>query len=315
MQTLTHESEVLHVSYRPDGKELCTCTLGGAITFWDIEAARVSHSISERMPQGRLSTSRTRARAVNFSVAAYSACGGYILAAGDAKYVCVYDVATQRLLKRFTITKNKTLDGVLDQRDSRMMTEAGNVELIEDGDEAGNARHVGARKQDASERRTPPIMRVMDVQFAPTGRSFSCATTQGVVVYSLDDYLLFDPFDLEVGVTPDAVRELCDKQEWTRALVFSLRIGENGLKVHVMNAMPSDAATIELVLRDLPTKYLDRLLKFLVVYTTGRRLEFALEWVRLLVKVHGRYVLLIFTFHTIIAIGSSRKTRISFRAL
>jgi len=49
-------------------------------------------------------------------------------------------------------------------------------------------------------RKAHPELRCKALQFSPGGRQFAVATTEGLVQYSLDDTLVFDPFELgEVG--------------------------------------------------------------------------------------------------------------------
>jgi len=38
------------------------------------------------------------------------------------------------------------------------------------------------------------------------------------LIYSLDIGLMFDPFQLELGVTPDTVRETLDKHDYAKGI-------------------------------------------------------------------------------------------------
>lgn len=48
----------------------------------------------------------------------------------------------------------------------------------------------------ASKRATRPEIRAKALQFSPSGRAFAVACTEGLLVYSLDDSLVFDPYEL-----------------------------------------------------------------------------------------------------------------------
>ena len=50
-----------------------------------------------------------------FTSIAYSADGTCLLAGGNSKYVCIYEISQQILLKKFQISFNRSLDGVLDE--------------------------------------------------------------------------------------------------------------------------------------------------------------------------------------------------------
>ena len=49
-----------------------------------------------------------------------------------------------------------------------------------------------------------PVVRTKFLKIAPTGRSFATATTEGVLVYSIDESFIFDPTDLDIDVTLEA---------------------------------------------------------------------------------------------------------------
>ena len=70
-------------------------------------------------------------------------------AGGASKFVCLYDVTERIMLRRFQISANRSLDGVLDQLNSRNVTDAGPLQLIDDApsddDELLPAAAGGAR--------------------------------------------------------------------------------------------------------------------------------------------------------------------------
>lgn len=56
-----------------------------------------------------------------FTSIVYSADGTCLLAGGNSKYVCIYEISQQILLKKFTISFNRSLDGVLDEVSSALL--------------------------------------------------------------------------------------------------------------------------------------------------------------------------------------------------
>lgn len=92
------------------------------------------------------------------------------------------------------------------------MTEAGPLDLIEDVDsdaEDGIDKQthgsLGYNLPGSMPNRGRPVIRTKSLQISPTGRSFGAATTEGVLIYSLDDSFIFDPTDLDVDVTPEVL--------------------------------------------------------------------------------------------------------------
>lgn len=92
------------------------------------------------------------------------------------------------------------------------MTEAGPLDLIdddnsdmEDGVDKQTRGRLGFDLPGSMPNRGRPIVRTKCLRIAPTGRSFSAATTEGVLVYSIDDNFIFDPTDLDIDVTPEVL--------------------------------------------------------------------------------------------------------------
>ena len=120
-ESLQHSTDVVCVAIRPDGKEICTGSIGGLLTFWDVEDAKLKFEIDGRrdIAGGRKMNDRmtadNNAASRYFTSVCYSADGSCILAGGNSKYVCIYEISQQMLLKKFQVTFNRSLDGVLDE--------------------------------------------------------------------------------------------------------------------------------------------------------------------------------------------------------
>lgn len=84
----------------------------------------------------------------------------------------------------------------------------------------------GVQRGDKSSRRVAPELRTKCVRFSPTGRAWAAAATEGLLIYSLDDFVVFDPFDLDESVTPTEARRASAAGQHTKAvLVRSVRCG------------------------------------------------------------------------------------------
>ena len=71
-----------------------------------------------------------------------------------------------------------------------------------------------------------------------TGRAWAATTTEGLLIYSLDSNLVFDPFDLEMDITPANVKSTLAKGEYSTALMLSFRLNEKGLIQEVLENTP-----------------------------------------------------------------------------
>lgn len=113
-------------------------------------------------------------------------------------------------MRRFQISHNLSFDGVLDFLNSKKMTEAGPMDLIEDdnsdeedGIDKQSRGNLGYDLPGSRPNRGRPIIRTKSLSIAPTGRSFAAATTEGVLIFSVDESFIFDPTDLDIDVTPE----------------------------------------------------------------------------------------------------------------
>ena len=299
-EPLTLQADVLHVAVRPDSKQIAVATLDGELTFWSLADATQESGVSGRRDAsgGRLLTDRrtaaSSAGSKAFNSIAYSVDGTCLLAGGNSKYLCLYSIGTLTLLKKFTVSVNLSLQGTQEYLNSRLLTEAGPAGLVDTTGEASDPEDrpdrtlPGATRGDASGRRILPTVRVSSVSFAPTGRSFCAASTEGLLVYSLDQTVQFDPFDLDVSITPATTLETLKKGSYLLALVMAFRLNERSLVRSVYERIPH--RSIRLVVREVPAVYLPRLLRFVAqeVEATAH-LEFNLLWIEALLSEHGMW--------------------------
>ena len=52
-----------------------------------------------------------------------------------------------------------------------------------------------------------------------SGNSWAATTTEGLMIYSLDENILFDPFELTEEITPISVEKAKNDKEYLKALV------------------------------------------------------------------------------------------------
>jgi periodic tryptophan protein 2 len=299
---LQGESEVLAIAVRPDGKEVAASSLKGQIAFWNIKDAIQTSSIEGRndLASGRRVADRmTAANAAvgrSFNSVCYTADGACILAGGNSKFVCIYDVSSSILLKRFQISQNNSLDGMKEFLNSKHMTEAGPKQLLDDVseedsdvEERKDKSLPGSTKADLSKRTTMPEIRTKCVKFSPNGRSWAAAATEGLLIYSLDDGIHFDPFDLELDITPANIFHTLRQKEYLKALVMSLRLNEKYVIERIYHGIPP--LDVPHVAKELPSKYLEQMLKFIAARVeTSKHIEFHILWASQLFKYHTMYM-------------------------
>ena len=70
------------------------------------------------------------------------------------------------------------------------------------------------------------------------GRAWGATTTEGLLIYSLDHQVVFDPYDLEMDITPSSVRKTLEKKEYSSSLMLAFRLNEKDLIQEVIESIP-----------------------------------------------------------------------------
>jgi periodic tryptophan protein 2 len=190
IETLQHGSEVVSLDFHPNSKDLVTTTLAGQVYTWNAEEGDLKGVMDckDDIKGGRLrddrNTAKTSTKNKHFNSLKISPNGAFVLGGGSSKNVCLYDIHHKILLRRFVLTHNRSLDGVLDKLNSKAIGQFGADHEIEM--ESDEEQLQGARKDKVVKRNTKLAIRVKNVLFSPDGSSFACATTEGLIIYSLD---------------------------------------------------------------------------------------------------------------------------------
>lgn len=170
------------------------------------------------------------------------------------------------------------------------MTEFGNIALIEERDklEGGNIKIKlpGTLKNDIASRNFKPEVGVNCIRFSPNGQQWAAASTEGLLIYSLDKGIVFDPFHMSVEVTPKAARNLIIEKEYSAALVMALKLNELTITQEIIEQIPHKQ--IELVLDSMPDIFVHRIAEIVAKMLQSHHIEFYLRWTCSLLTKFGR---------------------------
>lgn len=114
--------------------------------------------------------------------------------------------------------------------------------LVENRDELEggnvNLRLPGVQKGDMASRNFKPEVNVFSVRFSPSAQSWAAATTEGLLIYSLDRGIVFDPLNLSLEVTPKAARECLQQHQYSTALLMAMKLNEVKLIEEIIEQIP-----------------------------------------------------------------------------
>lgn len=247
MIALEHESDVLSAAWRSDGREVAVACLSGTVAVWgtgDIGLSAADYTLLRSIDLKRDIYHDRPLSGAHVRSLSYSLDGQLLFVAGAFPFVGIYDADSRVLLRRFALstTVRKSQGG-------------------EERGDGGSSRCIAA---------------------SPTGRSFAVLNGEGLLVFSRDarqdSSSSFDPYDLDMDVTPERVLQLVAEDDFGRALTMSCRLNISSLVCRVMEAVPRER--IDLIVRSLHVKYHAQLLTALLSTMSSPcpRLEFCLEW-------------------------------------
>jgi periodic tryptophan protein 2 len=278
--------DVVCAAFRQDGLELAVGLLDGSLHFWDPKEVQELGSIDGRQDiwagRGALDVRRAGRQASHFEAVAYASGGEAVLAvAAGSRFVLMYGVASKTLLKRFVLSENATIEGVLEVQNSRLLTDFGPVAEVA-------PERAALLKRQQTLPGAPGSVLSRDVAVNPSGDEFCALTSEGVHVFRLDFQMVLDAPGLSLEDTPEAVREaLVDARDPTRALAVSLGL-DSSVTPLVLPLIR--AAHVPLVASSVPVGYLPRLLTLLAeqINLDKPDLHLYLLWIRWLLGSNFR---------------------------
>uniref|UniRef100_T2MD28 Periodic tryptophan protein 2 homolog n=1 Tax=Hydra vulgaris TaxID=6087 RepID=T2MD28_HYDVU len=301
-ETITIGSNVTAIAFRPDGYEIAVSALDGEIKFWQPNILMEVGSIEGRkdLGTGRKKTDLVTAKHLTsgrcFTSLCYSADGQCVLAGGRSKYVCIYHVEQQILLRRFGISSNRSLDGMMRYLHSKNISSAGAIDMIDldkqsddDDDSKNDISLPGVKKGDMCSRKVQPEIQTKCLRFSPTGRQWSAATTEGLLIFSLDGSLTFRPEDLDIDVTLERITQLITEKNFALALNYAFRLNEHKQLEEVVESIPiCDIAVISKSIRE---DYISKMICFVgKQLEASKHIQFYLTWTKHLLSSRGVYI-------------------------
>lgn len=325
LDVFAHQTVVLTVAIRADGRELCAGTLGGKLMIWDpVKGGGAAGSggnrlgrISEIDIRGdlyggrhsgdpRLLSTQKKMSQFHATSIAYTPDGEYLMAAGTSMFVCLYDLSGGKLLKRYPLSSNLDIAGTRRSKlNSKLVAraEAGGgapLEALSADFDLSDDDEVHDKKLSALvlRRQRTILDEAKMIRMCPTGRGWSVAVgSLGAMVFHVREGMIFDPLDLDIDVTPNAIIKMVEELQalsstppalrqppptttsddlvvdsmatnesdhdasWLTALLMAFRLNEPALIQFVYESI--SPAEISLLARSMPRMYLDKTLKLI----------------------------------------------------
>ena len=275
-ETYINTSEVVNLDLSPDDKEIAVATLNGDICTWDVESGSLRNIMDCKRDiwGGRSQFDKFSAQKSfknkHFNSLNYNLAGNLLLAGGESQYVCLYDMHFQILIKKFCLSHNRSIDGILHKLNSKNLTENYNEEdNYEDSDDSDYEKHVdfvdnlpGAKNKNKKKgKKNNAQIKIITIKFSQTNRSWAVGTTEGIFVYSLDSSLNFSPLQLDMNITSKTAEEAFSSGSTLKALVYGFYLNDFDLISKYINTISNNQ--IILIANKLPFNLVGPILDFL----------------------------------------------------
>lgn len=197
------------------------------------------------------------------------------------------------LLAKFVLSRNRNIEGTVDKLNSKTdiwlqsgSLYAGDLEVDADVADLNETSHLMSPQQSQLPHARRLVIESRSLAWNPTNRSFCCATLEGALLFSLDDWTMFAPVYLDLELTPQSVREVARTGLSAKAVVMALVLNEKPLLAEVLSFVP--VKDIDVVAQSVPTTLLRPLLDFLSSrLESDTHLEWCLRWITSLYAAHA----------------------------
>ena len=134
------------------------------------------------------------------------------MAGGNTKSICLYELKHRILIKKFQISQNRSLDGILPKLNSKNIKDGINKSEINDfSDSDYEARKdkslPGARNFDVTKRNVKLRVECRDIKFSPAEDNWIVSCSEGLMVFSQNSKQLFIPTELDENITLTSIMQ------------------------------------------------------------------------------------------------------------
>ena len=124
-KTYEHNSKITAFALSQNVKEIAMCTLNGELYTWDIKTGAIKNilDVSRDIWGGRLNEEKIVAKNATrnkyLNSIHYNLRGNILICGGNSQYVLIYDIQYQILVKKFVLSHNRSLNGLLYKLNSK----------------------------------------------------------------------------------------------------------------------------------------------------------------------------------------------------
>jgi len=294
-ETYEHNSKITAIALSPNDKEVAVSTLNGELYTWDIETASIKNilDVSRDIWGGRLNDEKVSAKNATrnkyLNTIHYNLPGNLLICGGNSQYVLIYDMQYQILVKKFVLTHNRSLNGLLyklnSKYDNKTILQIENNGLDSEDELEFNNKQKNILPGNKSS--LIPEVKINSIQFSNTNRSFAVGTTEGIYIYSLDKSLSFSKLSIGIEVTlKDAIDAFSDGN-YNKGIIYSIYLKKIDILDKYFDSIP--ISKVQLIVDKIPFNLVSPLLDYLCnKLEKDINVQFIMIWIHLLLKKNCR---------------------------
>ena len=290
-ETYEHNSKIIALAISPDDKEIASSTLNGELYTWDVSTGATKAIIDTardiwggRLDEERVSAKNSK-RTKHLNSICYNLAGNLLICGGNSQYVLLYDMVYQILVKKFTLTHNRSLNGLLYKLNSRNNGKKDEFYDSEDELEAENKIKKMLPGTNVTNS-TAPEIKITSVKFSNTNRDWAVGTTEGIYIFSLDKSLTFSKLSLDINVKEIDAINAFESGSFLKGLIYSFYLNKIDIINKYFPIIP--ISHINLIASKLPLNIVGPFLDFLCLKMENDiYIELIMNWIFEILKAHG----------------------------
>ena len=295
-ETYEHNSKITAIALSPNDKEVAVSTLNGELYTWDIDTGSIKNilDVSKDIWGGRLNEEKIAAKNATrnkyLNSINYNLPGNLLICGGNSQYVLIYDMQYQILVKKFVLTHNRSLNGLLYKLNSKYDNNKTLLQQDNNGlDSEDELEYNNKQKNILPGNKTNliPEVKINSIKFSNTNRSFAVGTTEGIYIYSLDKSLSFNKLSISIEVTLKDALDAFENNNYIKGIIYSIYLKKIDLLDKYFNSIP--ISQVQLIVDKIPFSLVSPLLDYLCIkLEKDIHLQYVMIWINLLLKKNCR---------------------------
>ena len=295
-ETYEHNSKITAIALSPNDKEVAVSTLNGELYTWDIETGSIKNilDVSRDIWGGRLNdekiTAKNATRNKFLNSINYNLPGNLLICGGNSQYVLIYDMQYQILVKKFTLTHNRSLNGLLYKLNSKYDNNKTILQIDNNGFDSEDELEFNNKQKNilpGNKSSLVPEVKINCIQFSNTNRSFAVGTTEGIYIFSLDKSLSFSKLSIGIEITLKDVIEAFNEGNYIKGIIYSIYLKKIDILEKYFDSIP--ISKVSLIVDKIPFNLVSPLLDYLCnKLDKDINVQYIMIWIQLLLKKNCR---------------------------